>query len=272
MFDDVLIESAGRDKQKGGWITALVSGVVHVAMIGGVIAAGYYVKQNPEIIEKPIRAFVVSSAPPPPPPPPPPAATHASSTPKTPHVEKKTPIITPHNTFHQPTKVPNEVPKVEPVDSADTPSTDTASPDDTGGVPGGVVGGEKGGVIGGVVGGVIGGTLGGTLGGKLGGELGGQGDKPMRVGGDVSAPVAIKRIDPQYTEVARSARMEGVVIIEAIIDTNGRVTDARVLKSLGMGLDDSALDAVKRWRFTPGKLNGQPVPVIYNLTVNFRLQ
>ena len=283
MFDDVLIESAGRDKQKGGWITALVSGVLHVAIIGGIIAAGYYVKQNPQIIEKPIHAFVVSqAAPPPPPPPPPPPAAHASSTPKTPHVVKKTPIITPHNTFHQPTQTPKEVPQVEPVESdsaADTkPSTDTA--DDTGGVvggveggvKGGVVGGEKGGVIGGVIGGVVGGTLGGTLGGKLGGELGGTGDKPMRVGGDVSAPIAIKRVDPVYTEVARSARIEGVVIIEAIIDTDGRVTDARVLKSLGMGLDDSALEAVKRWRFKPGRLNGQPVPVIYNLTVNFRLQ
>jgi len=62
------------------------------------------------------------------------------------------------------------------------------------------------------------------------------------------------------------------VIIEAIIDRNGNVTDARVLKPLPLGLDASALEAVKRWKFKPGTLNGQPVPVIYNLTVNFRLQ
>ena len=62
------------------------------------------------------------------------------------------------------------------------------------------------------------------------------------------------------------------MIIEAIIDRNGNVTDARVLKPLPMGLDQQALDAVKKWKFKPGTLNGQPVPVIYNLTVTFRLQ
>ncbi|HEX9493540.1 MAG TPA: energy transducer TonB, partial [Thermoanaerobaculia bacterium] len=113
---------------------------------------------------------------------------------------------------------------------------------------------------------------GGTLGGQLGGVLRGTGDKPVRVGGDVQAPVAINRIEPQYTELARKARIEGVVIIEAIIDRNGSVTDARVLKPLPLGLDQSALEAVKRWKFKPGTLNGQPVPVIYNLTVIFRLQ
>lgn len=97
-------------------------------------------------------------------------------------------------------------------------------------------------------------------------------DAPLRVGGDVKAPVATTRVEPQYTEIARKARIEGIVIIEAIIDARGNVTDVRVLKPLPMGLDQAALDAVKRWKFTPGTLNGQPVPVIFNLTVNFRLQ
>jgi protein TonB len=115
-------------------------------------------------------------------------------------------------------------------------------------------------------------VVGGVVGGQLGGQLGGTGDRPVRVGGDVQAPVAISRIEPTYTEVARKARIEGIVIIEAIIDRNGNVTDARVLKPLPLGLDAAALEAVKRWKFKPGTLNGQPVPVIYNLTVNFRLQ
>ncbi|PYQ51542.1 MAG: hypothetical protein DMF59_07485 [Acidobacteria bacterium] len=103
--------------------------------------------------------------------------------------------------------------------------------------------------------------------------LGGTGDKPVRVGGDVTAPTVIMpRAEPQYTELARKARIEGVVIIEAIIDRNGYVTDARTLKPLPLGLDQSALDAVRKWKFRPGTLNGQPVPVIYNLTVIFRLQ
>ncbi|HKO57438.1 MAG TPA: energy transducer TonB, partial [Thermoanaerobaculia bacterium] len=78
--------------------------------------------------------------------------------------------------------------------------------------------------------------------------------------------------DPVYTEVARRAKIEGIVIIEAIIDRNGQVTDVRVLKPLPMGLDNAAMEAVKKWKFKPGTLNGTPVPVIYNLTVNFRLQ
>lgn len=258
MFDDVLIESGGRDKQKGTWVTALISGVVHVLLIGGIIAAGLYVHQKPEVVEKPIRAFF-ASAPPPPPPPPPPAASSSShvSTPKVTKVEipKEVPK------FHQPTEIPKEVPKVT------EENTDTS-----GGQQGGVVGGVKGGVVGGTVGGVVGGVIGGQLGGQLGGQVGGTGDQPMRVGGNVLPPTAISRIDPQYTEIARKARIEGIVVIEAVIDRNGDVTDARILKPLPMGLADAALEAVKRWKFKPGTLNGQPVPVYYNLTVTFRLQ
>src|SRR6266540_3535853 len=73
MFDDVLIESAGRDKTKGTRVTALISAVVHILILAAVIAAGYYVKKNPQIIEKPIQAFVVAAGPTPPPPPPTPA-------------------------------------------------------------------------------------------------------------------------------------------------------------------------------------------------------
>jgi protein TonB len=254
MFDDVLIESAGKDKAKGRGLTALISAAIHIIIIGAIIAAGYYVKKNPEVIVKPIRAFMVS-APPPPPPPPPPAASSASSTPKVQHVE--TPKTQPK--FRQPTEIPKEVPQ--------TQTTETR-----GAQEGGVSGGQAGGVVGGGVGGVVGGVVGGTVGGQLGGQLGGTGDRPVRVGGDVQPPVAIDRIEPQYTEVARKARIEGIVIIEAIIDRNGNVTDARVLKPLPLGLDQAALEAVKRWKFKPGTLNGQPVPVIYNLTVNFRLQ
>src|SRR5258708_8961527 len=131
MFDDVLIESAGRDKKKGEWKTVLISGFLHLVIIGAVVAAGYYVKKNPEIITKPIQAFVVSA--PPPPPPPPPAASSASSTP---HVAQETPKVQP--TFHQPTKTPREVPQ-------------TNVPTDTSAQEGGVVGGQAGGVVGGGV-------------------------------------------------------------------------------------------------------------------------
>jgi TonB family protein len=95
---------------------------------------------------------------------------------------------------------------------------------------------------------------------------------PIRVGGDVKPPDKIFSPSPQYTEIARKARITGVVIVEAIIDKEGNVTNVKVLKGLPMGLDQAAVDAVKRWRFEPATLNGKPVAVIYNLTINFQLQ
>lgn len=95
---------------------------------------------------------------------------------------------------------------------------------------------------------------------------------PIRVGGDVLRPEKISGPDPQYTEIARKARIQGVVILEAIIDKEGNVRNVKVLKPLPMGLDQAAVDAVTSWKFKPATLNGKPVDVYYNLTVNFRLQ
>ncbi|MCZ6508691.1 MAG: energy transducer TonB [Acidobacteria bacterium] len=95
---------------------------------------------------------------------------------------------------------------------------------------------------------------------------------PIRVGGDVTRPVKISGPNPQYTEIARKARIQGVVIVEAIIGKDGSVRNVRILKPLPMGLDQAAVDAVSKWKFKPATLNGKPVDVYYNLTVNFRLQ
>jgi protein TonB len=94
---------------------------------------------------------------------------------------------------------------------------------------------------------------------------------PMRVGGDVKAPIVDNRAQPDYTETARKARIAGVVIVEAIIDKNGNVDDVKVVKGLPMGLADEAVKAVKKWKFKPGTHNGQAVATIFNLTVNFKL-
>jgi TonB family protein len=93
----------------------------------------------------------------------------------------------------------------------------------------------------------------------------------FRVGGDVKAPVVIRRVDPQYTDEARQNHISGIVIVEVVIDKSGRVRDAVVLKPLPFGLDKAAIDAVRQWEFRPGTLNGEPVDVIFNLTINFRL-
>lgn len=95
---------------------------------------------------------------------------------------------------------------------------------------------------------------------------------PIQVGGDVRAPVKLHYPQPAYTEIARKARLQGVVIVQAIIDKQGNVTNVKLLKGLGMGLDQAAIDAIKKWRFEPATLHGKPVSVYYNLTVNFRLQ
>jgi len=88
----------------------------------------------------------------------------------------------------------------------------------------------------------------------------------------MTKPRVVYSLQPQYTEVARRARLQGTVIVQAVIDESGRVLDVQVLKRLGMGLDRSAADAVAQWRFTPATLNGRPLKVIYTLTVNFTVQ
>ncbi|MEA2337029.1 MAG: hypothetical protein QOE82_1036, partial [Thermoanaerobaculia bacterium] len=86
------------------------------------------------------------------------------------------------------------------------------------------------------------------------------------------APVVTYKVDPIYPEEARRERISGIVIIETVIDRNGVVKDVTVLKPLPAGLSEAAVDAVKQWTFKPGTLDGQPVDVIFNLTVNFKLE
>jgi TonB family protein len=95
---------------------------------------------------------------------------------------------------------------------------------------------------------------------------------PMQIGGNVLAPVRIYAPDPHYPEEARHARVQGVVILQTIIDTLGNVTDVRVLKGLPSGLTEAAVEAVSSWRFKPATLDGRPVAVYYLVTVSFSVQ
>ncbi len=94
---------------------------------------------------------------------------------------------------------------------------------------------------------------------------------PMSVSGNVVAPVKIFAPQPQYTEEARQARIQGVVIVQTIIDCQGFVTEINVVKGLPLGLTEATVSAISQWRFEPATLNGRPISVYYNLTVNFRL-
>lgn len=93
---------------------------------------------------------------------------------------------------------------------------------------------------------------------------------PIRVS-QMRAPAKVHHVSPVYPAIAQQARVEGTVILEAVIDASGKVTDARVLRSIAL-LDQAALDAVRQWVFTPTLLNGVPVPVVMTVTVTFTLR
>ena len=94
--------------------------------------------------------------------------------------------------------------------------------------------------------------------------------RPIPVGGSIRPPQKIRHVAPVYPELARAARKEGIVILEAVIGDDGKVRSLRVLRSIPL-LDEAALDAVRQWQFTPTLLNGQPVPVVMTVTVAFML-
>ncbi len=95
---------------------------------------------------------------------------------------------------------------------------------------------------------------------------------PIQVSGEVTKPIKIHAPQPSYTEIARKARIEGLVIVQAIIDKEGDVINVKVTKPLPMGLSEAAVQAIKQWKFKPATLRGKPVDVYYTLTVNFTLQ
>jgi protein TonB len=104
------------------------------------------------------------------------------------------------------------------------------------------------------------------------GEGGGTGGGVFHVGGGVTPPTVLQRVEPQYSEEARKARYQGTVVLEAIVRRDGTVDIQRVVRSLGFGLDENAIQALKQWRFRPGMRNGVPVDVSLNIEVNFNLR
>lgn len=94
---------------------------------------------------------------------------------------------------------------------------------------------------------------------------------PMRVGGGVTAPKLLFKVEPAYSEEARATKVQGTVLLKVTIDVDGRAKDVQVIKGVGMGLDEKAVEAINAWRFKPGELGGAPVPAQAQIEVNFRL-
>jgi len=103
------------------------------------------------------------------------------------------------------------------------------------------------------------------------GRGGGTGGGVFRVGGGVSAPKAIYSPDPEYSEEARKAKYQGVCVLWLVVGPDGRPRDIRVARTLGLGLDEKAIEAVKTWRFEPAMKDNRPVAVQINVEVSFRL-
>jgi TonB family protein len=117
-----------------------------------------------------------------------------------------------------------------------------------------------------------GGGVGSGRGGGAGpGEGGGFGGGVYRIGGGVSSPTLLFKVEPEYSEEARKAKHQGTVVLAVIIDSNGQARDLRVVRAIGLGLDEKAIEAVQKWRFKPGLKDGRPVAVQATIEVNFRL-
>jgi TonB family protein len=126
------------------------------------------------------------------------------------------------------------------------------------------------------VGGGIGSGSGGGVGSGRGpgvgpGWGGGIGGGAFRVGGGVSAPKVVYKIDPEFSEEARKNKWQGIVVLRVVVGVDGRIHEISVQRSLGMGLDEKAVEAARQWRFEPGQKDGKPVPVEVNMEVNFHL-
>jgi protein TonB len=137
------------------------------------------------------------------------------------------------------------------------------------------------GVEGGVEGGIAGGMLGGVVGGLLAVPLpppppppapvAPPPSTPVRIGGQLTAPALLHRVNPVYPDIAVHAKVTGTVILEATVDIQGKVESVRILRSIGL-LNNAAIEAVMQWRYSPLALNGVPTPFVLTVTLSFSLQ
>jgi protein TonB len=242
MFDELVESSAVRTKTNKTW-TVVLSAILQVVVVGVfVLITLIYTEALPKQF---LNTFLV--APPPPAPPPPPAAAVT-------RIVKPVVHLIQSGKLMAPTAIPKKVEIIKEEEAPDVGAT---------GVTGGVVGGIPGGAEGGVLGGIFGST-------------GGAPPPPppkaaaqrIRVGGNVQEAKIISKPLPVYPEIAKTAHIQGTVLLHAIIGKDGRVAQLQFISGPPL-LMRSAMDAVREWRYQPTLLNGDPVEVDTTISVVF---
>jgi protein TonB len=245
MFDLI----AGREKHLPSHATLpiVASTFAQIFFVGLVVILPtlYVTDTLPEVPT--MIAFVVAPPVPPPPPPPPSAATTK------PKPTRQAEVPARQARFVAPLEEPDEIAPLANDEGIDF--------------------GESGGVEGGFAEGVIGGIVGGLPEAPPPPPLPAPAARgPVRIGGQITQPTLIKRVEPEYPPLAVKAHIQGVVILEATVDEDGNVVDVKLLRSANPLLDREAAIAVRQWRYTPVVLNGTRVPFILTVTLSFSLQ
>jgi protein TonB len=238
MFEDSLIESGGKLKTARGRTTTF-SFILEAVVVGVMVLIPLLFT---EALPKAQLMMALVAPPPPPPPPPPPAAIKIVK-------QVQTDIV--NGQLRTPTKIPK---KVEIIKEEEAPPPMSGV---VGGVPGGVPGGQMNGVIGGII-----------------------SNAPMavpkvavqrvRVSQGVTQGMVLHKVQPTYPPLARTARVQGSVLLAAVIGKDGTIQNLHVISGHPL-LTQAALDAVRQWRYRPYILNGEPVEVDTQVTVNFTL-
>jgi periplasmic protein TonB len=243
MFEDSLIESGGKLKTKRGR-TSMVAFIIEAMIVGVMVLIPLIFTEA--LPKTQLMTFLV--APPPPPPPPPPAAAPV-------HVVKQIQTDIVNGQLRTPTKIPQ---KVQMIKEDEAPPPVMASTGVVGGVPGGVPGGSMGGVIGSVLSSTP------TVAPKI------ATPQRVRVSSGVVSGLLLRKVNPTYPPLARQARIQGVVVLQAQISKDGNIENLQLISGHPM-LAPAAIEAVKQWKYKPYLLNGEPVEVETQVQVNFTL-
>jgi periplasmic protein TonB len=242
MFEDSLLESGGRLKTKRGRTTTFAI-ILEIALIGFMVLLPLIFTDA--LPKQQLMTFLV--APPPPPPPPPPAAAPV-------HVVRQVQTDIVNGELRTPTKIPQKIQMIK----EDEAPPQMAAAGVVGGVPGGIPGGQMGGVIGGIISSTPVAVP------KV------ATPQRVRVSSGVSQGLRIKFQQPNYPPLARQARIQGTVVLHAVIGKDGAIENLTLVSGHPM-LAPAAIDAVKQWKYKPYLLNGEPVEVDTEVQVNFTL-